>query len=171
VLKVLASECAATWQSSRRFQARFTKVMCCDEQVLMVQPLTFMNRSGDSVVPLLRYHGVSTDDLVVVLDDADLPLGRLRVKPAGSSGGHRGLASIIETLGTENFTRIRLGVGRVEGSLRNYVLRAFVGVDLQSARSMIAQAANAVQCVLRYGVDEAMNRYNGCDAPVLQPSE
>ena len=139
---------------------------------MLVQPLTYMNLSGTSVVPLLRYHGGTPDDLIVVSDDADLSLGRLRVRPAGGSGGHRGLASVIEMVGTEAFARVRLGVGRDGTSgLVGYVLRTFQGESRKQANEMIDTAAEAVNCLLVDGVAEAMNRYNGWSAAVARSAE
>jgi PTH1 family peptidyl-tRNA hydrolase len=101
----------------------------------------------------------------VVLDDADLPLGKLRIRASGGSGGHRGLASVIEALGTETFPRIRLGVGREgQGGLAGHVLGKFGEERLKLARATIEAAADAVQCSTEKGLNEAMNRYNGWSA-------
>jgi len=171
VVEALRGRFAAEWHASRRFHARIAKTTRAGETLMLVQPLTYMNLSGTSVAPILRYHGGTTDDLIVVLDDADLPLGRLRVKPAGGSGGHRGLASIIEAVGTEAFARVRLGVGR-DGTdgLADYVLGAFSGESLEQARKTVEAAAEAVCCLLAGGVEEAMNRYNGWRAEEAKPA-
>ena len=172
VVEALRGQFAAEWRTSRRFQARVARTTRAGEQVLLVQPLTFMNLSGTSVAPLLRYHGGKPDDLIVVLDDADLPLGRLRVKPAGGSGGHRGLASVIEAVGTEAFARVRLGVGRADTrGLVEHVLSAFHGESWERARKVIDAAAEAVSCLVTDGVAEAMNRYNGWSAEEAPPAE
>ncbi len=171
VVDVLRGRFAAEWQTSRKFQARIAKTTQAGEALLLVQPLTFMNLSGTSVAPILRYHGGTPDDLIVVLDDADLPLGRLRVKPSGGSGGHRGLASVIEAVGTETFARVRLGVGRdVSGGLVEHVLGKFSGESLEWARKTVDAAADAVCCLLTGGIAEAMNRYNGWRAEEAQPA-
>jgi PTH1 family peptidyl-tRNA hydrolase len=131
-----------------------------------------MNLSGTSVAPLLRYYGGAPADLTVVLDDADLPLGRLRIRASGGSGGHRGLASIIEALGTEAFPRIRLGVGReARGDLVGHVLGKFDGTRQTVVRAMVEAAADAVQCLTENGLNEAMNRYNGWSAEEAQPED
>lgn len=172
VVEVLRAQFNADWQNSRRFKARIAKTTQAGEQVLLVQPLTYMNLSGTSVVPILRYHGGTPDDLIVVSDDADLPLGRIRIKAAGSSGGHRGLASIIEAVGTEAFARIRLGIGRAgTRELVEYVLRAFRGESWERSRAMVDAAAGAVSCLLTDGVAEAMNRYNGWSAEEALPAK
>lgn len=173
VVALLAERLAAEWRRSTRFQARLARVDRDGESWLLVQPQTFMNLSGTSVAPLLRYHGGGPEDLVVVLDDADLPLGRLRLRAEGGSGGHRGLASIIEVLGTEAFARVRLGVGRDpagDGGLVDHVLGRFDPARRQVARRTIAAAADAVECLAQRGLAEAMNRFNGWQAEPADPA-
>lgn len=171
VVALLAGRLAGGWRRSTRFQARLARIDRAGESWLLVQPQTFMNRSGSSVAPVLRYHGCGPEDLVVVLDDADLPLGRLRIRPGGGSGGHRGLASVIEALGTDAFARVRLGVGRdgAGGGLVDYVLGSFDAARLVRARKMIETAADAVQCLSETGVAEAMNRFNGSPVESAEP--
>jgi PTH1 family peptidyl-tRNA hydrolase len=162
VVAELAVRCGAGWRASRRFQARLARAKIAGEECLLVQPQTFMNRSGASVAAVLRYHGGAPEDLLVVLDDADLPLGRLRVRKTGGSGGHRGLASVIEALGSEAFARVRLGVGRDgPGGLVDYVLGRFDGPRLAQARQSVTAAADAALDCMVEGVDKAMNRWNG----------
>jgi PTH1 family peptidyl-tRNA hydrolase len=162
VVEALAERFQAGWRISRRFQARTARVSHAGCECLLVQPQTFMNLSGNSVAAVLRYHGGGLGDLVVVLDDADLPLGRLRIRKAGSSGGHRGLASVIEALGSSDFARVRLGVGREgQGGLVDYVLGRFDGPRLAQARQTVTAAADAVLDCVAEGVDVAMNRWNG----------
>jgi len=171
VVEALRGRFAAEWSTSRRFQARIARTVQAGKTVLLVQPLTYMNLSGSSVAPILRYHGGTADDLIVVADDADLPLGRLRVRPSGGSGGHRGLASIIERVGTEVFARVRLGVGRDgDGGLVEYVLGKFNGESREQALKTVDVAAEAVCCLLSEGVAEAMNRYNGWRADEAKPA-
>jgi PTH1 family peptidyl-tRNA hydrolase len=173
VVALLAERLAAEWRRSTRFQARLARVNRAGEEWLLVQPQTYMNLSGTSVAPLLRYHGGGPADLVVVLDDADLPLGRMRIRPDGGSGGHRGLASVIEALGVETFARVRLGVGReraAEGGLVDHVLGRFDPARRQVARRMVAAAADAVACLAEKGLAEAMNRFNGLQAEPADPA-
>ena len=173
VVALLAERLGAAWKSSTRFQARLARIERGGETWLLVQPQTFMNLSGTSVAPLLRYHGGQPGDLVVVLDDADLPLGRMRIRPAGGSGGHRGLASVIEALGTESFARIRLGVGRDvarEGGLVDHVLGRFDLARRPVAQRMIAAAADAVECLVSKDLAEAMNRFNGLQVEPADPA-
>jgi len=167
VVALLAERLAAEWRRSTRFQARLARCERGGETWLLVQPQTFMNLSGTSVAPLLRYHGGGPENLVVVLDDVDLPLGRMRIRPDGGSGGHRGLASVIEAVGTESFARVRLGVGRdrtAAGGLVEHVLGRFDTASRQTAQRMVATAADAVECLVEKGLAEAMNRFNGLQA-------
>jgi PTH1 family peptidyl-tRNA hydrolase len=139
------------------------------EMLLLAKPQTFMNLSGTSVVPLLRYYGGEPADLTVVLDDADLPLGRLRIRASARSGGHRGLASVIEALGTEAFPRVRLGVGRQEQrGLVDHVLGKFDETRLDTIRPEVEAAADAVMCLIEHGLNESMNRFNGWSADAAQ---
>lgn len=173
VVALLAERLAAEWRRNTRFQARLARVDRGGETWLLVQPQTFMNLSGTSVAPLLRYHGGGPGDLVVVLDDADLPLGRMRIRADGGSGGHRGLASVIEAMGTESFARVRLGVGRAraaDGGLVEHVLGRFDPAGRQAARSMVATAADAVKCLVEKGLAEAMNRFNGLQVEPADPA-
>jgi PTH1 family peptidyl-tRNA hydrolase len=172
VVALMADRLSAEWRRNTGFQARMARADGPGGPWLLVQPQTFMNRSGLCVAPLLRYHGGSCEDLVVVLDDADLPLGRLRIRAGGGSGGHRGLASVIEALGTGAFARVRLGVGRTtaQGGLVDHVLGQFAPAQRCVVRQMVATAADAVQCLVEKGLAEAMNRFNGWQADPAGPA-
>jgi PTH1 family peptidyl-tRNA hydrolase len=120
-----------------------------------------MNLSGTAVEAVLRKNGMSPADLVVVLDDADLELGRIRVRGKGSSGGHRGLQSIVERLGSQDFPRVRIGIGRKGAqNLVDQVLSPLSPAERELIVPAVERAADAVQCVLEAGVDAAMNRFN-----------
>ena len=114
VVHELARRLGCTLSLNRRFAARVGRTVGAETELLLVQPQTYMNDSGAAVAPILRYRKLTPADLVVVLDDADLPLGRLRIRKQGSSGGHRGLQSIVDALGTGEFIRVRVGIGRGE---------------------------------------------------------
>jgi len=170
VVDELAKRLGAGWKNSSGFHAHVARTAYAGETLMLVKPQTFMNLSGTSVAPLLRYYGGAPEELTVVVDDADLPLGRLRIRASGGSGGHRGLASVIEALGTEAFPRIRLGVGREEqGGLTGHVLGKFDEKRRELVRTMVGAAADAVQCLTEKGLNEAMNRYNGWNAEEAQP--
>jgi len=133
------------------------------EEALLVKPLTFMNRSGLAVDRVLSIHGGSPQDLVVVVDDVALDLGRVRLRERGSHGGHNGMRSLIEVLGTEEFPRVRIGIrkGELGEDLADYVLAPFPDEDFLVVQEAVGRAADAVECALRDGIGAAMNLFNG----------
>jgi len=163
VVDLVAARLGAEWKSSSGFNALVARADLAKSALWLVKPQTYMNLSGISVSAMLRYYRGAPQDLVVVSDDADLALGRLRIRAAGGSGGHLGLASIINALGSEAFPRVKLGVGRAvrQGGLTSHVLGKFDPARRLLAERMAALAADAVQCLVTKGLDEAMNRYNG----------
>src|SRR5207253_1892495 len=123
--------------------------------------LTFMNLSGRAVAPLLNRHSLQPDRLLVVYDDADLPVGKIRVRARGSAGGHGGLKSIISSLSSSEFARVRIGIGRSSGGdLVDHVLGGFRGSERDLIDQAIDRAADAVECALANGIEAAMNRFN-----------
>jgi PTH1 family peptidyl-tRNA hydrolase len=129
---------------------------------LLVKPLTFMNRSGDVVAALMRYYDVPVSDVLVVVDEVALPLGRLRARKTGSAGGHNGLKSIVARLGTEDFPRLRIGVGRGDArrNLADHVLAQFESGERAELDRVITLAADAVEMFAAAGIDPVMNTYN-----------
>jgi PTH1 family peptidyl-tRNA hydrolase len=132
------------------------------EPVLVAKPLTFMNRSGDAVASLSRYFGVDPADMLVVVDEVALPFGRLRARARGSAGGHNGLKSVIERLGTQEFPRLRLGVGRGDDrrDLADHVLSKFEPGERAGLEMFIARAADAAEMFAVDGIGKVMNTYN-----------
>src|SRR5262247_1953321 len=132
------------------------------DPVLLAKPLTYMNLSGDAVAALTRYYDVSVDDLLIVVDETALPFGKLRARARGSAGGHNGLKSVIERLGTTEFPRLRLGVGRGDGrrDLANHVLAKFESDEQADLESFIARAADAAEMFAAEGILKVMNEYN-----------
>jgi len=130
--------------------------------LLLAKPLTFMNRSGDAVAGLARYFDVPAGDLLVVVDEVALPFGRLRARARGSAGGHNGLKSIVERLGTTDFPRLRLGVGRGDSrrDLADHVLSIFERGERAELESFIARAADAAEMFAAEGIDKVMNAHN-----------
>ena len=132
-------------------------------RILLVKPMRFMNRSGAPLRAALRQTDVDlASDLLLVTDDIDLPLGRLRLRRSGSAGGHNGLRDVIATFGTDDFNRLRIGVGRA-GQAASHVLATFRPDERDLATEMVAVGADAVERWLRDGIDEAMNAFNGVD--------
>jgi len=138
-----------------------------DRKVILAKPQTFMNDSGKAVSSLMHYYKLPIDNLMVIHDDIDLPFGVLRIRPAGGSAGQKGVASIIERIGTQDYSRMRIGVGRPPGrkAAANYVLEDFSDDEQETLRAVFDQAVEAVLVFLDSGIDQAMNRFNG---PVLK---
>lgn len=134
-----------------------------DVDVILSKPETFMNRSGFAVTALLQWAGARPEDLVVVVDDMDLDLGVIRIRPQGSSGGHRGVASMVEVLGTEQFPRTRIGIGRPPPGRdpAEYVLSPFGKEELPRISEAVEKTAEAVEEIIAGNIIAAMNRYNG----------
>ena len=133
-----------------------------DEPLLVAKPLTFMNRSGDAVAALARYYDIPASDVFIVVDEVALPFGRLRARARGSAGGHNGLKSVIERLGTQEFPRLRLGVGRGDDrrDLADHVLSKFEPGERAELEMFIARAADAAEMFAVEGILPVMNKYN-----------
>jgi PTH1 family peptidyl-tRNA hydrolase len=131
--------------------------------VVLAKPQTYMNESGQAVASLVAFYQVAADDLLVVSDDLDLPFGQIRLRAAGSAGGHNGLRSIIHHLRHQQFARLRIGLGRPPGRLpaERYVLMPFSANERERLPSVVATGADAVECWLRDGPAVAMSRFNG----------
>lgn len=132
-------------------------------RVALVKPQTFMNLSGESVAPLARFYKVPPECILVALDDVDLPAATLRLRPKGSAGGQKGMRSIIQHLGTEEFPRLRLGIGRPPGQMpvEAYVLQKFKSEEWEAMLATYQRGAEAVKMILTAGIVEAMNQFNG----------
>lgn len=132
------------------------------EEVFLVKPLTLVNAAGISLLQLKQKHEVSLEDIMVISDDVNLELGKLRLARRGGDGGHKGLRSIIEFLGTEEFPRLRLGIDRPEEKveLKEYVLGEFTFREKKVIEETISRASQAVEMVIRQGIDETMKHYN-----------
>ena len=147
-----------------KFKAVYGKGRIGNERVILVKPLTYMNLSGEAVAPICNYFKVDTkNDLIVISDDVELDTGKLRIRPKGSSGGHNGLKNIIAQLGHEEFTRVRIGVGKKpkEWDMVDWVLGHFEGEDATSIKEGIDNACDAVVEIMENGPDSAMNKFNG----------
>jgi PTH1 family peptidyl-tRNA hydrolase len=150
----------AGWRA--KFDAAIAEVRLADEKVALARPLTYMNRSGMAVRQMTDFWKVVSADLLIVLDDMALDVGRLRLRADGSAGGHNGLASIIQALGHDCFPRLRIGIGpapQVEQHA-DFVLSPFTKAEKPLVDEAIIQAADACECWIRHGLPEAMNRFN-----------
>jgi PTH1 family peptidyl-tRNA hydrolase len=144
-------------------RALVAKPIYCGERVILAKPQTFMNASGSSVSSLVRFYKVTLENLLVVYDDVDLPVGSLRLRPSGGSAGQKGMQSIIERLGSEEFPRLRIGTGRPPGrqEAADYVLKNFPTQDLELVEEALNRAVEAVLVFIQDGLERAMNTYNG----------
>jgi PTH1 family peptidyl-tRNA hydrolase len=163
VLDELARRHAAGAVARGRFHAATLECMVGHEKVLLVKPTTFMNRSGLSVGEALRFYKLEpADDLLVVVDDVNLPLGGIRLRPKGGDGGHNGLADVARAVGGDGYARLRLGVDSKPegGSQVGYVLGRFTQEQSEALAPALKRAADAVECWVSSGITEAMNRFN-----------
>ena len=161
VVDRLAELCGTT-VSKRRFDARTGEAASEAGPLLLVKPQTFMNESGRSVQAAAAWHRIGPDQLIVVCDDLDIEPGRVRIRRKGSSGGHRGLASVARSLGTTEYPRLRIGIGRppLGTDAVDYVLDRFSGPERGLITDAVQTAADAVLCWAHDGIDACMNRFN-----------
>ena len=134
------------------------------EKVLVMKPTTYMNLSGEAVRQAVDFYKIAPDHVLVISDDTALAVGRLRIRKGGSAGGHNGLKSIIQHLGTDQFPRVRVGVGEKphpDYDLADWVLGKFVGEDKKAIDAAVKKAADAIECIVKDGVDKGMNKFNG----------
>ncbi len=146
-----------------RFRALTQTVELGSHKVLLMKPQTYMNLSGDAIAQAAKFYKVPPERVIVVSDETALPIGRLRIRRGGSAGGHNGLKSIIARLGTDQFPRIRLGVGappHPDYDMADWVLAAFKGQDAADMEAAAKRAADAVESYITEGADRAMNKYN-----------
>lgn len=136
------------------------------EKILLLKPLTYMNLSGQSVLDAINYYKIPLKNLIIIYDDMDLPVGRLRIRTEGSGAGHRGMDSIIYQLTSDKFSRIRIGIGRPEGQKDavDHVLGKFYGEEVEKIKATIEAAAKAALLIVTDGAEQAMNTYNGFEA-------
>jgi PTH1 family peptidyl-tRNA hydrolase len=147
-----------------KFKALTNLVTISGEKVLIMKPVTYMNLSGEAVRPAADFYKIPPDHVLVVSDDTALPIGKLRIRKSGSAGGHNGLKSIIQHLGTDQFPRVRVGVGEKphpDYDLTDWVLGKFQGEDKKAMDAAVKRAADAIECILKDGFDRGMNRFNG----------
>lgn len=168
VADAVVREMAATFRKAASFKGELADGRFANGKLLVVKPMTFMNLSGDSVAPVVKYHNATAADLVVVSDDIDLPVGRIRIRKGGSAGGHNGLKSVIERLGTQDFIRLRIGVGRDRND-RSKVIGHVLGKFDRDTRALmdskiVPAAVKAVEQIFTEGPDAAMNVWNGWSA-------
>ena len=163
---LVVEELARRWGASaahyeRKFEGLVGESERRGERVWLLQPQTFMNLSGRSVAAMWRYYRLELADLLVVVDDLDLAVGQIRLRAGGSAGGHKGMTDIIRQLGSDQFGRLRIGIGTVDRTATvEHVLSGFAPDEREAVEVAVARAGDAVECWLARGIDAAMNEYN-----------
>jgi PTH1 family peptidyl-tRNA hydrolase len=161
LINCLAERLETTF-SRMESKALVTKSKYQGRSIVLTKPQTYMNLSGQAIGSLVRFYKIPLENLLVLYDDVDLPFGRIRIRPAGGSAGHKGMESIINQLGTQDFPRLRFGVGRPPGSkgAASYVLKNFSGDDVDFLPQFLDRGTDAVLTYIVDGLDPAMNRFN-----------
>jgi PTH1 family peptidyl-tRNA hydrolase len=147
-----------------KFKALTNLFTISGEKVLVMKPVTYMNLSGEAVRPAADFYKIPPERVLVVSDDTALAVGRLRIRTKGSAGGHNGLKSIIQHLGTDQFPRLRVGVGEKphpDYDMADWVLGKFTGEDKKAMDASVKRAADAIECIMAQGIDRAMGKFNG----------
>ena len=166
----LAGRWRAPWVLEKKFSSRLARLELAEKRIILCQPQTFMNASGQALAALRGFYRLPPAQLLVVVDDADLPLGLIRLRAEGSSGGHHGLESVEQQLGTRQYPRLRLGIGRREDDgrqIRDYVLGQFAAAERPAVDEVLSRAGQQVECWLSAGLKQAMNHFNGASPPPL----
>ena len=163
VAERLAERWRADWSLERKFNARMARADRPDGRVWLCKPQTYMNSSGEAVSAVASFYRVALNRLLVVADDADLPLGQIRLRPSGSSGGHHGLESIEQHLGSRDYARLRIGIGRQDGAreITNYVLGRFDSTQTELLDKVLNAACDQAATWVEAGIQKAMSQFNG----------
>lgn len=167
LVEQLAEKWRSTWSNQRKFQARVSRAERGGNTVLLAEPQTFMNASGESVGALMRFYQLPPARILVVVDDADLPLGEIRLRPSGGTGGHHGLESVMQQIGSRDYPRLRVGIGRQDGlrQITGHVLGKFSGLEQALLEQVLKRAASQLECWLDAGIQKAMSQFNGAVSP------
>jgi peptidyl-tRNA hydrolase, PTH1 family len=163
LVEKLATNWKCDWTNERKFRALIAKAACKGKKVLLCEPQTFMNLSGETVGALKDFYQLPLKQLIVAVDDADLPLGEIRLRKSGSSGGHHGLESIEQHLASREFARLRIGIGRKDGAreITNYVLGKFDSSESELLKKVLERASDQIEIWLEAGIEKAMSQFNG----------
>ena len=159
----LAERWHVAWKAGKKFRARLARKQSEGQDLLLCQPQTFMNFSGESVAAVAGFYRIATPRLIVIVDDADLPMGELRLRPGGGAGGHHGLESVQEHLGTKEYARLRVGIGRQSAArqITGHVLGRFDSTETVLLDTVLTAACKQVETWIAAGIQKAMNQFNG----------
>ena len=160
----LADLWAASWSEEKKFKARMSRAVLDEKTIHLCEPLTYMNLSGETVGAVIDYYRIETARMLVIVDDANIELGEVRLRIDGSTGGHNGLGSIEQHLATPEYPRLRIGVGRpaeTRQELSSHVLGPFAAGEMVILGKVLDRVVQQVQCWLQHGAEQAMNEFNG----------
>lgn len=153
------------WKNSRKFQSQISEGVISDKKIFLLKPMTYMNLSGDAVSAFLSYYNIPLEESMIIMDDIDLPLGKIRIRERGRNAGHKGLGSVIDLLGSEEIPRLRIGIRPEQeyiiGSLKHFVLTKLYGDLKEDFSIVIENIPEILECIIKSGVKTAMNKYNG----------
>jgi PTH1 family peptidyl-tRNA hydrolase len=158
LVEKLAAQWKSDWKSERKFQARVARADRGGRLILLAEPQTFMNLSGESVGALMRFYQLPLGRILVVVDDADLPLGEIRLRPGGGTGGHHGLESVMQHVGSREYARLRIGIGRADAArqITGHVLGRFSAEENALLEKILERAGSQLECWLDAGIEKAM---------------
>jgi len=167
LVEKLAGQWKADWKNERKFEARLARAELADKVVLLAEPQTYMNASGESVGSLVRFYQLPVERIMVVVDDVDLPLGEIRLRPGGGTGGHHGLESVMQHVGSREYARLRLGIGRKDQArqITGHVLGKFSAAESVLLEKVLERAGSQLECWLSAGIQKAMSQFNGAVSP------
>lgn len=160
---MLAQRWRTDWSNEKKFQSRIARGEYNGHRVVLCEPQTFMNLSGEAVGAVVDFYRLPRTKLIVAVDDADLPLGEIRLRPSGSSGGHHGLESIEAHLGSREYARLRIGIGRKDSvrQIAGHVLGKLGATEMMVMEKVLLRAVDQVECWLAHGLQKAMSQFNG----------
>jgi PTH1 family peptidyl-tRNA hydrolase len=167
LVEKLAAQWRCDWSKERKFQAWGARAERGGKTVILAEPQTFMNLSGESVGALVKFYQLPLERILVVVDDADLPLGEIRLRPSGGTGGHHGLESVMQHIGSREYARLRLGIGRKDEArqITGHVLGKFSAAENELLEKVLERAAGQLECWLDAGIQKAMSQFNGVVSP------
>jgi len=173
VVERLAEHWKSGWANERKFVSRIAKAERSGRKVLLCEPQTFMNLSGEAVGALVKYYQLPIARVLVVVDDADLPFGEIRLRPGGGTGGHHGLESVTQHLGSKEYARLRVGIGRKNEvrEITNHVLGKFDVTEQELLEKVLSRVTGQIECWLSDGLQKAMSQFNGAISPTNEDTK